>query len=110
MRLLRSVVRRRVVGPDRLLEALRPLLGELEEMLAALGADLADDRWTEAAQKLRELVEVLKRPSAFYTRVRAAEQQLEQRTLDAIERASRMMPRPPRKGQARAQLPMRRRA
>lgn len=70
MRLLRSVVRRRIVRPDALLESVRPVLIELEELLGALGAELVDERWTEAAKKLGELVEVLKKPSEYYKHVR----------------------------------------
>lgn len=85
VKVLRSLLRGRTVRAERLIESLKPFLLELEELLGALGPHLSDPDWTEAAKKLDEMIAIVKRPSAFYRRVRAREL--------ALERW------PPRKGQ-----------
>ncbi|HEY1554838.1 MAG TPA: hypothetical protein VGF94_08390 [Kofleriaceae bacterium] len=73
--------------PHRITETLAPLLAELLELLDAVGAHLEDDRWAEAATKIRAAVEELRRPSELYERVLRIEQrEREQAARVAIER------------------------
>lgn len=90
------------------------MLVELEQLMGALGAELGETMWTEAAARLEEVIAVLRRPSDFYLAMRKREDELQQLELAALERARQareaLVKLLPRKPQVRVLWPRRRRA
>jgi hypothetical protein len=74
MSLLRTRLRRRIVLPHRIIEALRPFMSELADLLESIGAQLEDERWDEASLAVTRANERLKEPSVLYETVRQLEQ------------------------------------
>lgn len=84
-----------------MLELLRPLLVELAQLFEALGPHLEEPRWTDAAKVLEEMIEVLKRPSAFFEMIRARDAEADANRINALELLRKLVP---RKGQAMVRL------